>query len=147
MDGICMPEGGLPPIGNIVLEGSCPPLATTAGKPKPSTPRPSTDAPPSSRTHGNKRKTSPPPPSATTERGSKHKEDTSATHSILLDELELGIDLEPLSVYHPTSEEVSLAMGTPMEGFFDGAESKINARKIFRRLGVWMVAKKLHPQP
>ena len=71
--------GGLPPIGNIVLE-SFPPLpprpsartrssrSSTASKPKPSTPRPSLDAPPSSRTRGNKRKTSPLAWSATTER-------------------------------------------------------------------------------
>ena len=64
-------EGGLPPIGNIVLEGSPPPSSRTrsskqptAGKPKPSTPRPSIDAPPSSMTRSNKRKTFPPPPSA-----------------------------------------------------------------------------------
>ena len=29
---------------------------------------------------------------------------------------------EPLSIYHPTTEEVSAAMGTPMEGFFDEAD-------------------------
>ena len=28
----------------------------------------------------------------------------------------------PLSVYHPTSEEVSAAMGTPIEGFFNGVD-------------------------
>ena len=28
---------------------------------------------------------------------------------------------EPLSVYHPTTDELSASMGTPMEGFFDGA--------------------------
>ena len=68
-------KGGLPPIDNIVLEGSPPPFARTcssrcltAGKPKPAAPQPSTDAPPSSRTQGSKRKTSPPPPSANTER-------------------------------------------------------------------------------
>ena len=68
-------EGDLPPIGNIVLEGSPPPFARTrsskrftTSKPKPSTPRPSMDAPSSSRTHGRKRKTSPSPPSATTGR-------------------------------------------------------------------------------
>ena len=26
----------------------------------------------------------------------------------------------PSSVYHPMIEEISTAMGTPMEGFFDG---------------------------
>ena len=70
-------RGGLPPIGNIVLESSPPPLPSAltcssghsiASKPKPSTPRPSLDAPPSSRTHGNKRKMSPPAWSATTKR-------------------------------------------------------------------------------
>ena len=67
-------EGGLPPIGNIVLESSPPSTRTrssrrpTTGKPKPSTPRPSIDAPPSSRICDSKRKASPPPPSATTER-------------------------------------------------------------------------------
>ena len=68
-------EGSLPPIGNILLKGSPPPFArtrssrhSTARKPKPSTPRPSMDAPPSSRTHSSKRKTSPLAPSATTER-------------------------------------------------------------------------------
>ena len=30
---------------------------------------------------------------------------------------------------------------------YSSKESKINARKIFRMLGVWMVAKKLHPHP
>ena len=68
-------EGGFPPIGNIVLEGSPSPFACThssrhptAGKPKPVAPRPSIDAPPSSKTRGSKRKTSPLPSSATTER-------------------------------------------------------------------------------
>ena len=67
-------EGGLPPIGNIVLESSPPPFAytyssrcPTVGKSKLATLRPSTDAPPS-RTRGSKRKTSPPSSSATTER-------------------------------------------------------------------------------
>ena len=68
-------KSGLPPIGNVVLEGSPPPSIRTrssrrpiAGKPKPSAPRPSTDAPPSSRTRGSKRKTSSPPPSTIIER-------------------------------------------------------------------------------
>ena len=67
-------EGGLPPIGNIVLEGS-PPFARTrsskrliTGKPKPIALRPSMDAPPSNRTQGSKRKTSPLPPFVTIER-------------------------------------------------------------------------------
>ena len=67
-------KGGLPPIGNIVLEGSPPPSArtrssrrSTTSKPKPS-PRPSMDASPSSRTRGSKRKTSPSALSTTTER-------------------------------------------------------------------------------
>ena len=34
----------------------------------------------------------------------------------------IQVDLKPLSVYHPTSGEVSIAMGMPMEGFFDGAD-------------------------
>ena len=33
----------------------------------------------------------------------------------------LQAELEPISIYHPTTKEVSVAMGTPMEGFFDGA--------------------------
>ena len=75
-------KGKLPPIGNIVLEGSPPPSARTCfnrrptvgkprptvGKPRPFAPQPSTDAPPSSRTCNNKRKTSLPPPSAIAER-------------------------------------------------------------------------------
>ncbi|XP_065628427.1 uncharacterized protein LOC111985721 isoform X2 [Quercus suber] len=32
------------------------------------------------------------------------------------------VDLEPISIYHPTTEEVFAGMGTPMEGFFDGAD-------------------------
>ena len=67
-------ESGLPPIGNIVLEGSPPSSARTrssrrsiASKPKPSALRPGMDALPSSRTHGRKRKTSLPRPSTTTE--------------------------------------------------------------------------------
>ena len=31
-------------------------------------------------------------------------------------------DPEPFSVYHPTTEEIFTALGTPMKGFFDGAE-------------------------
>ena len=68
-------EGGLPPIGNIVLEGSSLPSAFThsnkcfiACKCKPSAPRPTMDTLPSSRTLGSKRKTSPPPSSTSTER-------------------------------------------------------------------------------
>ena len=68
-------EGGLPPIGNIVLESSSFPSAFThsskrfiASKRKPSALRLTMDASPSSRTLGSKRKTSPPPSSATTER-------------------------------------------------------------------------------
>ena len=67
--------GGLPPIGNIVLESSPPPSThihssrhSIASKPKPSTPRPVVDALPSSRICGSKRKTSPPTLSTTTER-------------------------------------------------------------------------------
>ena len=59
-------ESDLPPIGRIVLKGS-PPFSTytrsnacpIASKPKSTAPRPPTDAPSSSRTQGNKRKTSP----------------------------------------------------------------------------------------
>lgn len=28
----------------------------------------------------------------------------------------------PLSVYHPTTKEISTTMGTPIEGFFYGAD-------------------------
>ena len=61
--------GAIPPIGNIVLVS--PPSTSTrtrssrhsiTSKPKPSAPRPTLDAPPSSRTHGSKKKTSPPAP-------------------------------------------------------------------------------------
>ena len=34
----------------------------------------------------------------------------------------IKVDLKPLSVYHPTSGEISIAMGMPMEGFFNGAD-------------------------
>ena len=34
----------------------------------------------------------------------------------------LKVDLEPLSVYHPTNGEVPAAMGMPIEGFFDEAD-------------------------
>ena len=68
-------ESDLPPMGNIVLEGS-PPLSTRTrssrrpivGKSKPTALRPSTETPLSSRTRGNKRKISPPPASTTIER-------------------------------------------------------------------------------
>ena len=68
-------ESDLPPIGNIVLEGSLPLSACThssrhltTSKSKPTAPQPSTDAPPSSKTRGSNRKTSPPSTSTTTER-------------------------------------------------------------------------------
>ena len=68
-------KGGLLPFGNIVLKSFPPPSAhtcsnrrSTVSKPKPFAPRPSMDAPPSSRTRGKKRKTSPPAPFATTVR-------------------------------------------------------------------------------
>ena len=68
-------EGGLPSIGNIVLKAFPPPSTRTrssrrpiTSKSRPTTPRPPVDAPPSSRTQGSKRKTSPPPLSATSER-------------------------------------------------------------------------------
>ena len=65
-------ENGLPPIGNIVLEGSPTPstrahfsVHSTASKSKFAAPQPSTDAPLSSRTRGSKKKTSPHPSSTT----------------------------------------------------------------------------------
>lgn len=68
-------EGGLPPIGNIVLESSPPYFAhtrtsrrPTVSKAKPATPWLSIDAPSSTKTRGIKRKTSPTPLSTTTER-------------------------------------------------------------------------------
>ena len=39
----------------------------------------------------------------------------------------LQAEPEPISIYHPMAEEVSTAMGTPMEGFFDGAEVVVEA--------------------
>ena len=67
-------EGSLRPMGNIVLEGSPPPFTRTrsnvrpiASKSKFIAPQLSTDAPPSSRKRGSKRKTSPPLVSTTTE--------------------------------------------------------------------------------
>ena len=49
---------------------------------------------------------------------------------------------KPLSVYYPTSEEVSATIGTPMKGFFDGADIMTEAwplllllhRKLLPRL-------------
>ena len=68
-------KGGLPPIGNIVLKSSplssarpCSNRRSTIGRPKPPTPKPSMDAPPSNRTCGSKRKTSPPASFAIIER-------------------------------------------------------------------------------
>ena len=68
-------EGDFPPIGNIVLESSLRPFAhihsnrrPIAGKSRPTTLRSFVDAPPSSRTQGSKRKTSPPLTSTTTKR-------------------------------------------------------------------------------
>ena len=34
---------------------------------------------------------------------------------------------EPISLYHPTAEELSASMGTPMEGFFDGVDVAFEA--------------------
>nr|POF13422.1 hypothetical protein CFP56_22941 [Quercus suber] len=105
-------------------------------------PRQPSDASLSSRTHSNKRKTSPPTSFAVTEKRSKHKKNTYAARPILLDDLEAKIDIEPLFVYHPVGEEapveasvsagmastkgmvlekeeVSTATNIPMEGFFD----------------------------
>ncbi|KAL0016294.1 hypothetical protein SO802_003363 [Lithocarpus litseifolius] len=121
-------ESDLPPMGNIVLESTTPFSIRTrssrrpaAGNTRPTVPRPSTDAPPSSRTRGSKRKTSPLPAPTTTERRSKYKEDSSATYPISLDESKFEAELDPIFVYHPTAEEISAFMGTPMESFFNGA--------------------------
>ncbi|KAL4621264.1 hypothetical protein ACB092_06G215500 [Castanea dentata] len=122
-------ESDFPPMGNIVLESTTPLSVRTrssrcfvVGKSRPIVLRPSTDAPPSSRTQGSKMKTSPPLAPTTTERRSKFKEDSSATHPILLDEPEFEAVPEPISVYHPTIEEISASMVTPMGGFFDGTD-------------------------
>ncbi|KAK9996680.1 hypothetical protein SO802_021366 [Lithocarpus litseifolius] len=122
-------ENDLPLVSNIVLEPSPPSSARTlsskcpiASKSRPAALLPSADAPPSSRTRGSKRKISPPSASTTIERRSKHKEDTSVTRPILLDESEFEAKLEPISIYHPMAEEISASMGTSMEGFFDGAD-------------------------
>ena len=68
-------KDGLSSIGSIVLESYHSPFAHThsrrcpiTGKSRPATSRPSANAPPSSRTRGSKRKTSPPPLFATSER-------------------------------------------------------------------------------
>lgn len=68
-------KSDLPPVSNIVLDGSpSPSIRThsrrrlTTGKSRPTALRPSADAPPFSRTRGKKRKTSPSPASTTTER-------------------------------------------------------------------------------
>ena len=67
-------KSGLPPIGNIVFEGSPHPSACTRSSMRPTTSkskfialRLSTDAPLSNRTRGSKRKTSPPPTATTAE--------------------------------------------------------------------------------
>ena len=31
-------------------------------------------------------------------------------------------ELEPISIYHPMTEEIFAAIGAPMEGFLDGAD-------------------------
>ena len=99
---------------------------------------------------------------------SKHKEDTSATHPIVLDEPELEVhflthqfaihfcfphskkkkriilififsstlffffqdELLPLSIYRPSTEELIVPMGTPIEGFFSGAEFATPATSV-----------------
>ena len=68
-------ESDLPPMGHLALLGSPPSRAravpatrSTAGKSKQTTSQPSAGAPPSSRTRGSKRKTSPPPARATERR-------------------------------------------------------------------------------
>nr|POF24443.1 hypothetical protein CFP56_10661 [Quercus suber] len=48
---------------------------------------------------------------------SKHKEDTSAAHPVMLEESESEDEPEPLSIYRPTIE-LSVPMGTPIEGLF-----------------------------
>ena len=48
----------------------------------------------------------------------------------------LQAELEPISIYHPTTEEVSTAMGTPMEGFFDGADVVAGALAFATAQGV-----------
>ena len=60
-------EGDLPPVGNTVLLVPVPTGALLQVSLGPFAPRPFPDAPPSSRTRGNKRKTSPPSASTTTE--------------------------------------------------------------------------------
>ena len=37
---------------------------------------------------------------------------------------------EPISIYHPTAEELSASMGTPMESFFDGADVVFEAATL-----------------
>ena len=68
-------ESGLPSIGNIVLKSSPPPstrtrssVCPTASKSKSAALWPFSDAPPSNRTRGSKRKTSPPEPTTTERR-------------------------------------------------------------------------------
>ena len=63
---IILYKGGVPLIGCIVLESSLPPSTctcsskhSTVARPRPPIPKPFVDAPPSSRTRGSKRKTSP----------------------------------------------------------------------------------------
>ncbi|KAL0008740.1 hypothetical protein SO802_010242 [Lithocarpus litseifolius] len=58
---------------------------------------------------------------------SKHKEDSSATSAISFDEPESEAKPKPISIYHPTAEQISAFMGTPMECFFDGADVGVPA--------------------
>ncbi|KAK9999044.1 hypothetical protein SO802_018647 [Lithocarpus litseifolius] len=88
-------ESDLPPMGNIVLKRSPPPSTRTSSNKRPAAskfrstiPQPSIDAPPSSKTQGNKKKPSPPLAPTPNERRSKHKKDSFATHPISLDESE-----------------------------------------------------------
>ena len=46
---------------------------------------------------------------------------------------------EPISINHPTTEEVSAAMGTPMEGFFDGADVVVEAMAPATPAATWGV--------
>nr|POE46460.1 hypothetical protein CFP56_56701 [Quercus suber] len=100
----------LPLIGNIVLESTPPSSARihsirrfVVAKSRPPLPRKPLDSPPSNKTYGSKRKTSPPVSFAASERRSKHKRNTSATRPIILDKAEIYI--EHIFIYTPISEK------------------------------------------
>ena len=42
----------------------------------------------------------------------------------------LQAEPEPISIYHRIAEKVFAAMGTPMEGFFDGADVVVQAMAL-----------------